>query len=169
MDVLEADTTLGEIELPTRPTLRFHGSIPALTEQLKKLMTADARIVLAAAHQGDVERLATVLREYEVPYRPGSRAPRAGDTMLEKPAHGRRPARAGDRALAARVGVVFANANLIVFGANAARVERLRHHHVRVAVQHLLHETREADVEVRLEDDEDGDGGLALIPSPRRP
>jgi len=119
VDVLEPDTTLGEIELPTRPPLRFHGSIPALTEQLKKLMAADARIVLAAPHQGDVERLATVLREYEVPYRLGSRAPRAGDTMLEEASY-----MAGDLRVPVIVrsplasGVVFANANLIVFGAN---------------------------------------------------
>ena len=119
VDVLEADTTLGEIELPTRPTLRFHGSLPALTEQLKKLMAAEARIVLAAPHQGDVERLATVLREYEVPYRLGSRAPRAGDTMLEEASY-----MAGDLRVPVIVrsplasGVVFVNANLIVFGAN---------------------------------------------------
>jgi transcription-repair coupling factor (superfamily II helicase) len=119
IDVLEADTTLGEIELPTRPTLRFHGSIPALTEQLKKLIASEARIVLAAPHQGDMERLATVLREYEVPYRLGSRAPRAGDTMLEEASF-----MAGDLRVPVIVrsplasGVVFANANLIVFGAN---------------------------------------------------
>src|SRR5579863_1468797 len=47
IDVLEEDATLGEIELPTRPTLRFHGSIPALTEQLKGLMETRTRIVLA--------------------------------------------------------------------------------------------------------------------------
>jgi transcription-repair coupling factor (superfamily II helicase) len=35
VDMLDDDTTLGEIELNTRPTMRFHGSIPALTEQLK--------------------------------------------------------------------------------------------------------------------------------------
>ncbi len=64
VDVLDEDATLGEIELHTRPTLRFHGSIPALTEQLKNLMAPETRIVLAAPHQGDVERLATVLREY---------------------------------------------------------------------------------------------------------
>ncbi len=84
VDVLEEDATLGEIELPTRPTLRFHGSIPALTEQLKNLMKTETRIVLAAPHQGDVERLATVLREYEVPYRLGSRAQRPGETMLDE-------------------------------------------------------------------------------------
>ncbi len=120
VDVLDEDATLGEIELVTRPTLRFHGSIPALTEQLKNLMATETRIVLAAPHQGDVERLATVLREYEVPYRLGSRAPRSsGDTMLEEASY-----MAGDLRVPVIVrsplasGVVFAEANLIVFGAN---------------------------------------------------
>ncbi len=119
VDVLDQDATLGEIELPTRPTLRFHGSIPALTEQLKKLMETETRIVLAAPHQGDVERMATVLREYAVPYRLGSRAPRPGETMLDEASY-----LAGDLRVPVIVrsplaaGVSFADANLIVFGAN---------------------------------------------------
>jgi transcription-repair coupling factor (superfamily II helicase) len=119
VDVLEEDATLGEIELPTRPTLRFHGSIPALTEQLKNLMKTETRIVLAAPHQGDVERLATVLRDYEVPYRLGSRAQRPGETMLDEGSY-----LAGDLRVPVIVrsplaaGVVFAESNLIVFGAN---------------------------------------------------
>ncbi len=120
VDVLEDDATLGEIEIPTRPTLRFHGSIAALTEQLKKLISNEARIVLAAPHQGDVERLATLLREYEVPYRMGSRMPRpGGDTVLDEASF-----MAGDLRVPVIVrsplasGVVFASSNLIVFGAN---------------------------------------------------
>jgi transcription-repair coupling factor (superfamily II helicase) len=120
VDVLEEDRTLGEIELPTRPTLRFHGSISALTEQLKRLMATDTRIVLAAVHQGDVERLATVLRDYQVPYRLGSRVPKTGsDMMLEEASY-----MAGDLRVPVIVrspiasGVMFAEANLIVFGAN---------------------------------------------------
>ncbi len=120
VDVLDHDSTLGEIELPTRPTLRFHGSIPALTEQLKNLMISETRIVLAAPHQGDVERLATVLRDYEVPYRLGSRTPRStGETMLEEASY-----MAGDLRVPVIVrsplsaGVSFADTNLIVFGAN---------------------------------------------------
>jgi transcription-repair coupling factor (superfamily II helicase) len=120
VDVLEDDATLGEIEIPTRPTLRFHGSISALTEQLKKLISNEARIVLAAPHQGDVERLATLLREYEVPYRMGSRMPRpGGDTVLDEASF-----MAGDLRVPVIVrsplasGVVFASSNLIVFGAN---------------------------------------------------
>jgi transcription-repair coupling factor (superfamily II helicase) len=119
VDVLESDSTLGEIELPTRPTLRFHGSIPALTEQLKNLMVAETRIVLAAPHQGDVERLATVLRDYGIPYRLGSRTPRAGETLVDEGSF-----LAGDFRVPVIVrsplatGVSFAETNLIVFGAN---------------------------------------------------
>jgi len=99
VDVLDDDTTLGEIELNTRPTMRFHGSLPALTEQLKNLIAAETRIVLAAPHQGDVERLATVLREYQIPYRLGSRNTHSGETMLDE-------------------GSYLADANLVAFGAN---------------------------------------------------
>ena len=85
VDVLEEDTTLGEIELNTRPTLRFHGSIPALIAQLQSLMATESRIVLAAPNQGDVERLATLLREYQIPYRLGSRVMRpGGETVIDE-------------------------------------------------------------------------------------
>ncbi len=119
VDVLEQDTTLGEIELNTRPTLRFHGSIPALTEQLRTLMASETRIVLAAAHPGDVERLATVLREYQIPYRLGSRNPHPGETMLDESSY-----LAGDLRVPVIVrtpiatGVSFLDSNLILLGAN---------------------------------------------------
>ncbi|MGC2621184.1 MAG: CarD family transcriptional regulator, partial [Acidobacteriaceae bacterium] len=78
VDVLEDDATLGEIEFNSRPTLRFHGSIPALVEQMRTLMTQEVRTVLVAPNQGEVERLASLLREYELPYRLGSRIQHAG-------------------------------------------------------------------------------------------
>jgi transcription-repair coupling factor (superfamily II helicase) len=119
VDVLDEDTTLGEIELHTRPTLRFHGSIPALTEQLRSLIAVEQRIVLAAANQGDVERLATVLREYQIPYRLGSRNPHPGETVLDEGSY-----LAGDLRVPVIVrthfsaGVTFGDSNLILFGAN---------------------------------------------------
>ena len=120
VDVLDEDSTLGEISLNTRPTLRFHGSIPALTEQLKKLMQVETHIVVAAANQGDVERMATVFREYQIPYRFGSRAvSHSGETMLEEASY-----MAGDLRVPVIVrtpiaaGVSFPDSNLIVFGAN---------------------------------------------------
>ena len=120
VDVLDEDNTLGEIELNTRPTLRFHGSIPALTEQLRTLIAAETRIVLAAPNQADVERLATVLREYQIPYRLGSRiAHPGGETVLDEASY-----MAGDLRVPVIVrthfsaGVSFLDSNLILFGAN---------------------------------------------------
>jgi transcription-repair coupling factor (superfamily II helicase) len=119
VDVLEEDATLGEVEFNTRPTLRFHGSVPALTEQLKNLMKSESRIVLAAPNHGDVERLATVLREYQIPYRLGSRLAHAGETLLEEASY-----MAGDLRVPVIVrtplaaGVSFTDANLVLFGVN---------------------------------------------------
>jgi transcription-repair coupling factor (superfamily II helicase) len=120
LDVLDEDATLGEIEFSTRPTLRLHGSIPALTEQLRSLMQTETRIVLAATNQGDVERLATVMREYQVPYRLGSRTVRpGGEQVLDEASY-----MAGDLRVPVIVrtpiaaGVSFSDINLILFGAN---------------------------------------------------
>ena len=118
VDVLEEDNTLGEIAFNSRPTLRFHGSIPALVDQLKNLMAAEQHIVVTASTQGDVERTATMLREYQVPYRLGSRVVSHG-AELEEASY-----LAGDMRVPVIVrtqiasGVSFPDANLILFGAN---------------------------------------------------
>jgi transcription-repair coupling factor (superfamily II helicase) len=119
VDILDEDNTLGEISFSSRPTLRFHGSIPALTDQLRNLMAGDQHTVLAAPTQGDVERLATVLREYQLPYRLGSRITHSGETMFDESSY-----LAGDMRVPVIVrtqiaaGVSFPNTNLVVFGAN---------------------------------------------------
>ncbi len=74
VDVLDADRSdLSEVDFATRPTQRFHGSIPALVEAINGLIQQDARVLIAAPNQGEVERLASLLQEYQVPYRLGSR------------------------------------------------------------------------------------------------
>ena len=83
VDILEADRSdLSEVDFSTRPTMRFHGSIPALIEQLHSLMNEDARILLAAPNQGEVERLAGMLQEYQVPYRLGSRVQQGSSSTV---------------------------------------------------------------------------------------
>ena len=120
VDVLEEDTTLGEIAFSTRPTLRFHGSIPAFVEQVKTLMEQETRMVLAAPNQGEVERLANLLREYELPYRLGSRVQHAGsENIYDESSY-----LAGNLRTPILVrsslanGVSLPEANLVVFGAN---------------------------------------------------
>jgi transcription-repair coupling factor (superfamily II helicase) len=61
-----------------QPTTRFHGSVPAMAEEVQQLTAEGKRVVFAAANMGEVERLADIFTEYNVPYRLGSRIPRPG-------------------------------------------------------------------------------------------
>ncbi len=121
VDVLDTDTTsLSEVEIPTRPTLRLHGAIPALIEQLRSLAAQDMRTVLAAANQGEVERLAGILQEYGISYRIGSRSAHSGsETMYDETSYLRGDMRAP---VIVRTeitnGVVLEEARLVLIGAN---------------------------------------------------
>ncbi|GGG99886.1 transcription-repair coupling factor [Silvibacterium dinghuense] len=120
VDVLDEDNTLGEIAFHSRPTLRFHGSIPAFVEQVKQLMQQEQRTLLVAPNQGEVERLANLLREYEVPYRLGSRHQHTGSENI----HDESSYLAGSVKAPVIVraslsyGVSLVDANLTIFGAN---------------------------------------------------
>ena len=120
VDVLEDDTTLGEIAFQARPTLRFHGSIPAFLEQVRSLMEQETRMLLVAPNQGEVERLANLLREYQLPYRLGSRIQHAGseniyDESSYLAGNYRTPILVRSSLSA---GVSLPDANLVLFGAN---------------------------------------------------
>ena len=60
----------------------FTAPFPRSIEALNALMRQEARILLAAANQGEVERLAGLLQEYQVPYRLGSRSEQHGSTTV---------------------------------------------------------------------------------------
>src|ERR1019366_5212096 len=83
VDVLDADRSeLSEVDFATRPTQRFHGNIPALVEAINTLTQQDARVLIAAPNQGEVERLAGLLQEYQVAYRLGSRTQAPGSATV---------------------------------------------------------------------------------------
>jgi len=83
VDILDADRSdLSEIDFSTRPTQRFHGSIPAMIDAINALMKQDARILLTAPNQGEVERLASLLQEYHLPYRLGTRNEAPGSSTV---------------------------------------------------------------------------------------
>src|SRR6185312_13657163 len=66
VDVLDAaNSELSEIAFATRPTQRFHGSIPTMVDAIRALVEQDARVIIAAPNQGEVERLASLLQEYQ--------------------------------------------------------------------------------------------------------
>jgi transcription-repair coupling factor (superfamily II helicase) len=120
VDVLEDDTTLGEIPFATRPTQRFHGNSVALAEQVRALMEQEQRVLIASANQGELERTADLLREYEIPYRIGWRSDQAN---LELGAN-EKAARKGERIPPVLVraafssGVALTDAGIVLIGVN---------------------------------------------------
>ena len=74
-----------EISLRSQSTSRFHGSVPAMVEEVKASLADGRRILFAAANTGEVERLADIFNEYAVPFRVGSRSARPGqETYIEE-------------------------------------------------------------------------------------
>ena len=83
VDVLDSDNSaLSEIEFHTRPTARFHGAIPSMIDAIQSLIRQESRVLITAPNQGEVERLASLLQEYQVPYRLGSRNMAAGSETI---------------------------------------------------------------------------------------
>jgi transcription-repair coupling factor (superfamily II helicase) len=108
-----------EVTFGSQPTTRFHGAIPAVVEEVKKLTADGQRVMFCAGSTGEVERLAEVFSEYGVTFRLGTRTPRPGETYLDDVAY-----LAGEEVSTTIVkafvpdGVVLPEAQLVIFGAN---------------------------------------------------
>ncbi len=115
-DRQQADQT---IELLSQPTTRFHGSVPGMVEDVKKLTSEGRRVIFAASNTGEMERLADIFTEYQVPFRMGTRNPAPGsETYLDETAYF-----TGDLTTTTIVrapvpdGVVLPESLLVLFGA----------------------------------------------------
>jgi transcription-repair coupling factor (superfamily II helicase) len=72
----------------SQPTSRFHGSMPAMVEEIQRLTGAGKRMIFAVPTIGEVERLADVFTEYSVPFRLGSRTSSpGGESYLDETAY----------------------------------------------------------------------------------
>jgi transcription-repair coupling factor (superfamily II helicase) len=107
-----------EIQFVSQPTTRFHGSVPAMAEEIMKLTAENKHVIFCAANTGEVERLAGIFTEYGVPFRLGARAPRpGGETFVEETSYF-----SGDVAATTIVksfvpdGVVLPESALVIFG-----------------------------------------------------
>ena len=52
------------VELQSQPSPRFHGSIPAMLEEVKKHVAENRRVMVVAPNMGELERLADFFTEY---------------------------------------------------------------------------------------------------------
>ena len=118
-DFGEIEAAADEFTFHSRPTTRFHGSIPAMVETVKKLTCEGKRVMFAVPNMGEVERLADVFTEYSVPFRLGSRVPSPGsESYLDETSYF-----AGEMSTATVLkallpeGMEIADANLVLFGA----------------------------------------------------
>jgi transcription-repair coupling factor (superfamily II helicase) len=106
-----------QLVLASQPTIRFHGSVPAMVEEVKKLTAEGRRVLFAAANTGELERLADIFTEYSVPYRLGSPVRPGGESYADETAYF-----AGELYAATIVkayvpdGVLLPDAALAVFG-----------------------------------------------------
>jgi transcription-repair coupling factor (superfamily II helicase) len=102
-----------QFELNTRPSSRFHGNVVACMGEVKAQLAAGGTAFLTAASTGELERLADICREYDVPYVLGESEDAAAGFTAE-----------GAQELAALLlirapfteGVAFPEAKLTLFG-----------------------------------------------------
>ena len=105
------------VQFPSQPAPRFHGSVPAMLEEVQKLTGEGKNVVFAAPNTGEVERLADIFTEYNVSFRLGSRT-RGGESYADETAYF-----SSDVLTTTLVkayipdGAIFSDANLALFGA----------------------------------------------------
>ena len=84
LGIARADTE--QVALASQPAPRFHGAVPSMLEEVKKLSQEGKHVLFAAANTGELERLADIFSEYNVPFRLGSRT-RGGESYADETAY----------------------------------------------------------------------------------
>jgi transcription-repair coupling factor (superfamily II helicase) len=99
-----------------QPTSRYHGQIQAFLGEVRGRISAGEEVLIAAASSGELERLADLCREYEVPYRLGELEQSAtGARLVEEVTSGSAPAAVLLRA-PIHDGFVISEARLAFYG-----------------------------------------------------
>ena len=117
LDLTRPDDSQPHVTFLSQPTPRFHGAIPALLDEARKLSSDGKQVLLAVPNIGEVERLADVFSEYGVPFRLGSRT-RSGDSLADETSYFSGEVFATTLAKTyVPDGVILPEANLAIFGA----------------------------------------------------
>ncbi len=105
------------VSILTQPTPRFHGAVPAMLDEVKKLTGAGNQVLFSVPNTGEVERLADIFTEYNVSFRLGSRT-RGGESYADETSYFAGEVNTTTLAKAyVPDGVVFPDAHLAIFGA----------------------------------------------------
>jgi transcription-repair coupling factor (superfamily II helicase) len=117
LGITRGDETEAGITFLSQPAPRFHGAVPSMLEEVKKLSGEGKQVLLAVPNTGEVERLADVFTEYNVSYRLGSRT-RGGESYADETSYFSGEVLATTLAKAyIPDGVMLPEANLAILGA----------------------------------------------------
>ena len=117
LDIERSDDSAAAISFHTQPAPRFHGSVPAMLEEVKKEIGESKRVLIAVPNTGEVERLADIFSEYAVSFRLGSRT-RSGESYADETSYFSGEVLTATLAKAyVPDGVIFPDAGLSILGA----------------------------------------------------
>ena len=117
LGITRAEDAESALTFLTQPTPRFHGAVPAMLEEVKKLTGEGKQVLFAVPNTGEVERLADIFTEYNVSFRLGSRT-RGGESYADETSYFAGEVLTTTLAKAyVPDGVMLPEANLAVFGA----------------------------------------------------
>jgi transcription-repair coupling factor (superfamily II helicase) len=118
--------------LKVQPTAHYHGQIQAFLGEIRARLGAGEEVLIAAASSGELERLADLCREYDVPYRLGELEQSAtGARLVEEVTSGNVPAAVLLRAPLPE-GIVIPEAKLAFYGTGDLFETALAHERPRV-------------------------------------
>jgi transcription-repair coupling factor (superfamily II helicase) len=102
--------------LQTQPTTRYHGNVAAFMSEVREKLATGEQVMVSAATTGELERLADICHEYEVPYRLGELEENVTVSRLAEESHGGNvPGMVLIKAPVSE-GVVIPEVNLIIYG-----------------------------------------------------
>jgi len=117
LDIARSTDVESAVSFLSQPTPRFHGSVPAMLEEVQKQIAERNRVLIAVPNTGEVERLADIFSEYSVSFRLGSRT-RGGESYADETSYFAGELLTTTLAKAyVPEGVVLPEANLAIFGA----------------------------------------------------
>jgi transcription-repair coupling factor (superfamily II helicase) len=83
LGITRGDDADSAVNFLAQPSPRFHGAVPAMLEEVKKLTGEGKQVLFAVPNTGEVERLADIFTEYNVSFRLGSRT-RGGESYADE-------------------------------------------------------------------------------------
>src|SRR5215469_6651530 len=102
--------------LQTQQTTRYHGNVPAFMSEIRGQLAAGQQVIVSASSTGELERLADICHEYELPYRLGELEEDATTTRLAEESSGGGVPAVGLVKAPFLEGVIFPGARIALYG-----------------------------------------------------